>query len=182
MRLLDRITNTVIIVILLLSLSFSDARIGDIRDRVHILAADHAFDFASWTINAVWVKLTQSTIAAPHYFQPQEQHQLVREYLQAVDDVQKTQSDINLIYSNPSIKDPEAASAALRQKLASLTQRLNALAPFAEAVLEMQVTTILNEMGLTSGGQPIPWVLYHTTPLPQDLIISSRAKIEQETS
>jgi hypothetical protein len=46
----------------------------------------------------------------------------------------------------------------------------------------MQVTTVLKDMGLTSGGQPIPWVLYHTTPLPQDLVISSRAKIEQQTS
>jgi hypothetical protein len=182
MRLLDRITNALIVVILLLSLSFSDARITDIRDRVHILAVDHAFDFVTWTDNAIWVKLTQSAIAAPRYFQPSDQHSLVREYLQLVDDVQKTQNDINVIYSNPSVKDPAAASASLRQKLEALTRRLNALAPFAEAVLEMQVTTVLNDIGLANGGQPIPWVLYHTTPLPQNLVISSRAKIEQETS
>jgi hypothetical protein len=182
MRLLDRILNSIIVVILLLSLSFSNARITELRDRVHILAVAQAFDFASWTINAVWVKLTQSAISAPRYFQPQEQHRLVREYLQLVNDVQKTQDDIKLLYSNPSIKDPAAASAALRGKLETLTQRLNSLAPFAEAVLEMQVTKVLKDIGLTSGGQPIPWVLYHTTPLPQNLVISSRAKIEQQTS
>jgi hypothetical protein len=70
----------------------------------------------------------------------------------------------------------------LRKELGRFTQRLDALAPFAEAVLEMQVTDVINEIGLTSGGQPIPWVLYHTTPLPQNLVISSRAKIEQQTS
>lgn len=182
MRLLDRITNALIVILLLFSLSFSDARITDLRDRVQILAVDHAFDFASWTANAVWVKLTQSAISTPRYFQPADQHKLVREYLQLVNDVQKTQSDISVIYSNPAIKDPAVASAPLRQKLETLTQRLNALAPFAEAVLEMQVTSVLNDFGLTDGGQPIPWVLYHTTPLPQDLVISSRAKIEQETS
>ena len=182
MRILERISNALIIIILLLNLSFSNARITDLRDRVQILAEDHAFDFFTWTVNAVWVKLTQSAISAPRFFQPQEQHQLVREYLQLVDDVQKTQNDINLLYSNPSIKDPAAASAPLRQKLGALTQRLNSLAPFAEAVLEMQVTNVLKDVGLTTGGQPIPWVLYHTTPLPQNLVISSRAKIEQETS
>ena len=41
---------------------------------------------------------------------------------------------------------------------------------------------MLNDLGLTAGGQPIPWVLYHITPLPQDLIIPSRNKIEQITS
>ena len=182
MRLLDRISNAAIVVVLLLSLSFSDARVTDIRDRVHILAVDHGFDFATWTVNAVWVKLTQSAIAAPRYFQPSDQHSLVREYLKLVDDVQKIQNDIALLYSNPSIKDPATASAPLRQKLETLSQRLDTLAPFAEAVLEMQVTNVINDVGLTSGGQPIPWVLYHTTPLPQNLVISSRAKIEQETS
>jgi hypothetical protein len=182
MRLQDRIISAIIVLFLMFSLSFSNARVTDLRDRVHVLASGHSFDFVSWTLNAIWVKLTQSSIATPRYFQQRDQHSLVREYLQLVDEVQKTQNDINLLYSNPSIKDPASESAALREKLNTLTQRLNALAPFAEAVLEMQVTTVLNDMGLTSGGQPIPWVLYHTTPLPQDLVISSRAKIEQQTS
>jgi len=182
MRLQDRIIGTILVLFVMLNLSFSDARITDLRDRVHVLASAHGFDFVSWTLNAVWVKLTQGAISAPRYFQPRDQHALVREYLQLVNDVQKTQNDIKLLYSNPYIKDPETESADLRDKLDTLTQRLNSLAPFAEAALEMQVTDVLKDMGLTSGGQPIPWVLYHTTPLPQDLVISSRAKIEQQTS
>lgn len=182
MRWLERISNYLMVALLFACLSFSDARITELGDRVHILAVDHAFDFTTWTANAVWVKLTQSSIAAPRYFQNQNQHQLVREYLQAVDDVEKTARDVVLIYSNPAIKDPVAESASLRKELGRFTQRLDALAPFAEAVLEMQVTEVINDLGLTSGGQPIPWVLYHTTPLPQNLVISSRAKIEKETS
>jgi hypothetical protein len=182
MSLPDRILSAIISVVLLLCLSFSQARLADIRDRVHILAVDQAFDFATWTVNAVWVKLTQSAGAAPRYFPPTEQHQLVREYLQLVREVDKTQNDIQLYYSDPAIQDPETASAPVREKLEKLTQRLNKLAPLAEAVLEMQVTEILEEEGLTRGGQPIPWVLYHTTPLPKNLVISSRAKIEQQTS
>ncbi len=182
MQLFDRITNTTLVVILLLNLSFSEARLTGLRNRVHILATDHAFDFGTWTVNAVWVKLTQSTIAAPRYFQPQEQHRLVREYLRLVDEVHQTKHEIDLIYTDPTIKDPLAVSAPLSAQLGTLTNRLNALAPFAEAVLEMQVTEALNEAGLSRGGQPLPWVLYHTTPLPQNLVISARAKIEQKTS
>ncbi|MCX6068966.1 MAG: hypothetical protein NT121_25005, partial [Chloroflexi bacterium] len=80
------------------------------------------------------------------------------------------------------IKDPDTAAQSLQRQLETLTQRQNALAPFAEATLEMQVTAILNDAGLTSGGQPIPWVLYHVTPLPQNLVISRREKIGQETN
>lgn len=182
MQKLERIFDTCFVMILLLTLSFSDARITQLSDRIHILAVDQGFDFTTWTANATWVKLTQSAIAAPRYFRPQDQHALVREYLQVVDETQKTANEIKLIYSDPATQDPTAASASRREKLGKLTLRLNSLAPFAEATLEMQVTSVLNDLGLTSGGQPIPWVLYHTTPLPQNLVISSRAKIEQQAS
>ena len=37
-------------------------------------------------------------------------------------------------------------------------------------------------MGLTTGGQPLPPVLYRITPLPYALIVSPRDKIEQEAN
>jgi hypothetical protein len=53
------------------------------------------------------------------------------------------------------------------------------LAPIAEAVIQNQVSLILEEEGLASGGQPVPDVLYHSTPLPMALIVSPRDRIEQ---
>ena len=182
MRLIEKITNILIIALLFVFLSFSEARLTDLRDRLHILAVDHAFDFVTWTANATWTKLTQSSISAPHYFNAKKQHQLVSEYLQALQDFESTGDKIKQIYSDPSIKDPVTASEALRSQLDTSSRRMNALAPFAEATLEMQVTSVLNDLGLTSGGQPIPWVLYHSSPLPQNLVISRRDKIGQETN
>ncbi len=182
MRILDKLLNYITVVLLFSMLSFSNARLIDIQDHVHILAVDHGFDFFSWISNATWIKLTQSAISAPHYFQPQEQHRLVSEYIQVVRDIEDVSHQIDLIFSDPNIQDPQVTSAALQNNLQTLTNRQNALAPFAEAVLEMQVTTVLNEAGLTSAGQPIPWVLYHITPLPQNLVISLRSKIGQETN
>jgi hypothetical protein len=176
----DRIIKYAIIGVFFLSLSFSNAHLGDLQDRINFLVQDRSFDFFSWTANAIWVKLTQSTTGSPHYFTPQEQHQIVSDSIQVVKDINDTDDDISLIYSNPSIKDPVTASAALRQKLDTLNKRWDSISPFAEATLEMQVTSVLNDLGLTTGGQPIPWVLYHITPLPQNLVISKREKIGAE--
>lgn len=182
MRIFERISTYAILAFILLIMSFSNAHLNDIQDRIHILVVDHAFDFFTWTANATWIKLNQSAINAPHYFNPQEQHQIVRESLQVARDIETTSQEIDLIYSNPSVKDAVAASESLRRELEIFNYRLNAIAPFAEATLEMQVTTVLNDLALTSGGQPIPWVLYHTTPLPQNLVISRREKIGAETN
>jgi len=54
-----------------------------------------------------------------------------------------------------------------------------ALAPLAEANLQGQVTDALAELGLTTIGQPIPPVLYHTSSTPLALIVSERGIIKQ---
>jgi hypothetical protein len=54
------------------------------------------------------------------------------------------------------------------------------LGPVAEAILQDQIADTVARMGLTIGGQPIPPVLYHSTPLPWALIVSPRDTIRQE--
>jgi hypothetical protein len=183
MHRLAKITDfTFVIALLLLGITSSDVRMTEIPERIHVLAAEHSFDFTTWTTDAVWLKLTQSATAAPRYFAPRSQHQIVVDYLKLVEEIQNTEREINLVYTDPNVTDPASASKPLRENLEMLTRRQDSLAPLAEAVLEMQVTVVLNDLGLTTGGQPIPWVLYHTTPLPQNLVISSRKVIQQEAS
>lgn len=183
MRWLERIYDyALIVIVMLLCLSTSEVQLEKIGDRLQVLAGDYGFDFASWTWDAITIKIGQAAIGAPNYLSATAQHQAVVDYLKLVHEIEDTQNAINLVYADPSVKDPEGASASLRQKLADLTAQQDALAPFAESVLQEQVSVVLDDLGLTLGGQPIPWVLYHVTPLPQDLIISPRDKIEQETS
>ena len=182
MRWFERSFDYGLIIAVLLCLSTSEIRLTTPADHLQILAGDYGFDFSSWTMDALWIKLGQGAIGAPRYVPAGGQHQMVVDYLRLVDQIQHTQDRINLIYTDPSVKDAETASAAERQTLADLTRQQDALAPFAESVLQSQVTQVLTEEGLTVGGQPIPWVLYHVTPLPQDLIVSPRDKIEQEAS
>lgn len=179
---LEQAFNTALIIALLLSLSFSTARVETLNDRVHIIAVDAGFDFGGWTLDAVRIKLNQGALGAPSYYTTFDQHQIVVQYLRLVRVMEFTQNKISLIYADPSIKDPEHASTDLRQQLSEFKRQYDFLAPNAESVLEQQVAQILVENNLTVGGQPIPWVSYHVTPLPLDLIISSRSKVEQLTS
>lgn len=182
MNLTERIFNYFILFWFFSFLSFSNARLDDLQDRIHVLAVDKAFDFVTWTANSTWIKLTQSAIGTPHYINTQAQQQIVLESFELIKAIEKTNQEIDLVYSNPSITDPTVASESLRIKLQELDHRLNLITPFAEATLEFQVTSALNDLGLTTGGQPIPWVLYHITPLPQNLVISKREKIGSETN
>ncbi|MCS6994293.1 MAG: hypothetical protein NZP74_10725 [Anaerolineales bacterium] len=160
----------------------SDVRLTSTADRLHILASGYAFDLTGWMSASAWLKLTQSAIASPRYFTLPAQRETVLEYLNLVEEIQRVEGEIRRVFSDPNQPDPYAASAGLRADLERLYQRYHAVAPFSESVLEMQVTTVLSELGLTAGGQPIPWVLYHITPLPKNLVLSPREVIRQETS
>ncbi len=182
MRIQDRIYNFIILFIILLLISNSNPRLTAVEDKINILITDQSFDFVSWTANTIWVKLNLAAIGAPNYFSKQVQHDLVVESIGIVKQIEKNDQEIKMIYSNPAIKDPAVASGSIREKQGELSNRWMAISPFSEAILERQVTTVLHDEGLTLGGQPIPWVLYHVTPLPQNLVISKREKIGAEAN
>jgi hypothetical protein len=140
------------------------------------------FDYVSWTLDALRVKLEQSTLDTPYYFSTPARHQIVVDYLELMDEILSRESQVNVIYANPEIKDPAAASSDQRSALEHLYAIQRKLAPLAEAVLQEQITATLASLGLTTGGQPIPPVLFHITHLPYDLVISPRNKIQQDAT
>ena len=140
------------------------------------------FDFVTWTLDALGIKLSQSALDTPYYFNQPARHKLVVDYFKLLDNILQDENKLNLFYTDPSVKDPGKASAAVRTELAGLYARQRLVAPFAESILQEQVAATLAEMGLTTGGQPIPPVLFHMTPLPYNLVISPRSKIEEEAS
>jgi hypothetical protein len=52
----------------------------------------------------------------------------------------------------------------------------------AEAILQDQVSSVAADLGLTAGGQPLPPVLFHISPLPYNLVVSPRNKIQEDAS
>jgi hypothetical protein len=140
------------------------------------------FDYVSWTLEAFSVKLDQAALDTPFYFTETARHQIVVDYLHLMDTILSSENRLNLLYTDPQVTNPAAASLSLQAELSSLYTRQHQLAPLAEAVLQEQISATLADLGLTTGGQPLPPVLFHITPLPYNLVISPRDKIQQDAA
>jgi hypothetical protein len=152
------------------------------KDAARRFTRPYEFDYLSWTLGAMDLKLEQAAISSPFTLAENSRHRLVLDYISLVGDILSLENRINLVYSNPKIDDPATVSTSLRNELGSLQLRLRFLGPLAESVLQEQLTSILTDMNLTAGGQPIPPVLFHVSPLPYDLIISPRDRIQQDAA
>jgi len=151
-------------------------------DRFSDYTREIEFDFWTWVADASWIKLQQAAVGSPDYIENARGKEIVIDYLHQMDQVLYAEWELSQIYTNPDILNPEAFSEELRGRLDALYAEQSQLAPFAESVLEGQVSAALAEAGLTTGGQPLPQPLYHISPLPMALIISPRETIRQDKS
>lgn len=181
-RLLHALVEFSLIFLFIGTLTGSEVRITTPFDRTRPYTSGFGFDAFSWTLQAGWLKFQQAALGSPHYMDRVAQKELLITYLRITDEVDQTRNAVRRIFSDPTIHDPESATASLRAELHTLETRQRQLAPFAEAIIEQQLSLALEEAGLTSAGQPIPAVLYHVSPLPHALIISPRYAIRQDTS
>jgi len=163
-----------------LLLSYSSLPPGDQLERVRAFSRDIEFDYISWTLDAIGVKLVQSTLDVSDRLPEGARRQVVLEYLGLVARISQAEDHLNEIYANPGIVDPQNASALVRGNLEDLHAQRALLEPLAESILQSQISDTVAGLGLTLGGQPIPPVLYHSTPLPTALIVSPRDTIRQD--
>ncbi|MEP0806999.1 MAG: hypothetical protein HRF47_16080 [Chloroflexota bacterium] len=177
---LGRLLDLLSVFILLLIAGASDApRFTDSADRTRLYTREIEFDYPNWVWDAFRLKLEQAAIHSPFIFQRGTTRQIVFEYLRVTRDLQQTEYRLEQLYADPQIADKESASALLRTQRDQLLARQKRLAPFAEAILQNQVSETLARLDLTALGQPIPPVLYHSSPTPLALIVSRREEIVQ---
>ena len=140
------------------------------------------FDYVGWTVDALLLKIGQASLSTPRYLTLDEQHSVVKNYIKLVQQIDDSDYQVELIYADPKITDKPAALKPWQEKLDTLRQQRSLLGPVAEEIFQRQVSDILDELGLGVGGQPLPPVLYHTTPLPYALIISPRNVIREDNN
>ena len=150
--------------------------------RLHDFTTAREFDYFTWTLKAAFVKWEQYALDSPKYFDADSQKDIIASWLNLTDELMRTESRLSEIYADPSIEDPEAASADIRAHLEDVQREQRRLAPFAESILQAQITRTLDEAGLATAGQPLPPVLYRVTSTPLALIISPRDHIEQKAN
>jgi hypothetical protein len=148
--------------------------------RIRMYTRGIEFDYVSWVIESLAIKLSYLSLGTTHYL-PEEYHsQFNYDYLALLRQIQTLEGQVRSIYADPGIADPAAASAHIRLELEGLYDQRSRQAPIAEAILQRQVAGTATGFGLTFSGQPVPPVLYRSTPLPLALIISPREAIRQE--
>ena len=153
---------------------------GNKTEQIRAFTRMIEFDYINWTLDALLVKNVQESIKAPRYMSTQEQRKVVFEYLRLVQEENQDTDSINKIYADPDVVEPDKTAAVLNERLRRLMASERSLKPLAEAVLQHQVSTVVSQMGLGLGGQPMPPVMYHATRLPNALIISPRDAIRQD--
>ncbi|HJS17141.1 MAG TPA: hypothetical protein VJ785_00220 [Anaerolineales bacterium] len=151
-------------------------------DRIRAHTREIEFDYPNWVWDAAWTKLQQGAISAPYLFDRGTNKQIVFEYLRITEQLIQTEYAIERVYVNPQITDKDATSEFLRAQRDRLIARQTQIAPFAEATLQSQVAEALAELDLTTVGQTIPPILYHTSPTPLALIVAPRDRIIQMTN
>jgi hypothetical protein len=177
---LARIFDFLALTIAMLIAATGDApRFTGQTDRTRIFTREIEFDYPNWVWNATWIKLEQNAIGLPHILDRGANKQVVFEYLNTTQSLQQAEFKIEQIYADPAITDKETTSAHVRAERDEFITRQASLAPLAEAVLQSQITEALAKLDLTTSGQPLPPVLYHTSPTPLALIVSRRDVIEQ---
>jgi len=168
--------------LILLSLNASNMPPAGKVEQYRIYTRMIEFDYVSWTINALFVKIEQAGLDAQRYLPDSSQKKIVQNYFNLVGDIDETEAAVKKIYADPGVPNPLEKASMLLKKLDGLKAYQQRLGPLAESVLQQQVDQILAGDGLTLGGQPMPPLLYHVTPLPMALIISPRNIIRQDAN
>ena len=150
----------------------------DLNSRLNRLTANQAFDFMTWEFGALIRKLTYRLVGPHRYMDDETQAQFVLDYLDKVQEAQNLDSEIDRIYTDPLVDDPELTSRDMQTDLAQLRMEMFDAAPIAEAILEDQVSTVLRSGGFGPWLSVLPPVSGLFTPLPYILIVSPREHIE----
>ena len=163
-------------------LSSSVVSFEDPVDRARQFTAPVEYDYVRWLATAMSEKSAQAQLNAAQRLSPADQSDVVRRYFELVRELEEMEAQIQRIYTDPSIKDPESSAAAVLRDHSAVETALADLAPLAESILQAQVTQALDDEGIGFLSQAMPPVLFHSSPLPKALIVSPRDTIRQEVN
>ncbi len=176
------VLRLVLTVALIAALGDGAARDTSLSARVTALARDHLFDYAAWEVEALWGKLRESVLGVGPYLDDERGHALVLVYLETLSATQEVEAQIERLYADPDVTDPDAVAAPLRAERDALRERLRADQPLVESLIEGQVSAVLADEGFGLLGQVLPPVAMHFTETPVALVVSPRERIAVATN
>ncbi len=161
-----------------LLLGQSDLPAQDLDATLDLISARRSFNFFTWELRALATKMAYGLLAPQRFMDDETQSRYVLTYLDDVRESNRLSDEIDLIYANAEIGDPESASEVFRTEYATLRADMARRAPIAEGILESQVSQILSEGHVGVLASILPPVSGMFTPLPTILVVSPRDTIE----
>lgn len=146
------------------------------------LVSPHQFDYISWEVGALWNKISQTLWGVHPYMDEAARSQFVHDYMRDLTEARRLEAEVNAIYTDPAINDPQAASVDVRQLRDALRADLRQRQSLVESILEGQVAAVLVDEGFGVMGQLLPPIAMHFTQVPNLLIVSPRDEIRFDVS
>lgn len=166
------------LLVYLLVLAYSTPPPEGIVTRLGAITAPYTFDFVTWTAASLLGKLDAELFGVHPYLDEARRSQYVREYLDLVNQIHSLEAQVDQLYTDPDVADPEAASADLRAQRDALREEQRRRQPLAESIIEGQIASVLRDEGMAFLGQVLPPVAMHFAELPNILVISPRDHID----
>lgn len=155
---------------------------NDFLDSIHQFTRSFEFDYISWELDSGWKKITLLSLGSTHHLNGFQQRKIVNDYFRFLNLSNELQRRITETYSDPQISSPEIEALRFENELDKVAHLLDLQKHIAESVLQYQIGCVLKPLGITDIGTPFPPILFQTTKLPKQLIISPRDVIIQEKS
>ncbi len=168
--------------ILILVLTTSTWYPTDSFDSIRQFTRSFEFDYVGWEIDAVWKKISLLSLGSTHHLNDFQQRKIINDYFKLLNSSNELQRRITEIYSDPQVSSPEIEALRFENGLGRVAHLLDLQNHIAESILQYQIDRTLRTLDITDIGTPFPPILFQTTKLPRQLIISPRDAIIQEKS
>ncbi len=143
------------------------------------LAGNELFDFMEWMSDAWLEKASQISVPVQDYLSDAQRSQFVLDFTQLMNEWRSLEGQVQQVYADASVKDPEAQTKDLRAKRDAVRAEIELRRPTAEAIIQQQISSVLVDEGFGDGGEIFPPVAARITPLPYLLIVSPRDQINR---
>jgi len=154
----------------------------DVFYRIHQFTRSFEFDYIGWELDAGWKIMSLFSLGSTHHLNDSQQQRIVIDYFRLLNSSNELQRRITEIYSNPQVSTPKKEALRFENELVKISHLLDLQKHITESVLQFQIGQTLKTLGITDIGTPFPPILFQTTRLPKELIISPRNVIIQEKS
>jgi hypothetical protein len=178
-----RILRTVLLLLLLLAstliLAPEWAESANENTLLQSIVGLREYDFVVWESSAFGKKGEAILSGGQQFLNEEDRKELVLDYLSLVRRAQTLESELNRMYSDPDILNPNQESQELQEELQITRAAIEENQTLAEAIVQEQVAEVLREQQFSLLGQAWPPVLMHVTELPSLLVVSPRDRIEK---